>query len=125
MPEPQCCLQAKAGKPGKGRLAMLKGDEAKFCAPRTRIPTPAPKKKAKPVAVSGPSFVSKIPSPKSASEAGSLPSTCTPEPAPAEQACDKGNGAETATSSQVSTEVLPCVVILLLQEATACLPEYI
>ncbi len=102
---------------------MLKGDEAKFCAPRTRIPTPAPKKKAKPVAVSGPTFVSKIPSPKAASEAGSLPSACTPEPAHAEQASDKESGAETTTSSQVSTEVLPCVEILLLQEATACLPE--
>ena len=101
-------LQAKTGKPGKGRLAMLKGDEAKFCAPRTRIPTPAHKKKAKPVAVSGPTFVSKIPSPKAASEAGSLPSACTPEPAPAEQASDEGIGAESAPSLQ---EVLKCFLV--------------
>ncbi|CAL5227928.1 g10975 [Coccomyxa viridis] len=73
-------LQAR-GKPGKGRLAMLKEDNAKFCAPKTRIPTPAPKKKSSAVTVPAPapSFVSKIPSPKSSSETGGPSSTCTPE----------------------------------------------
>ena len=76
----QCyCMQTKAGKPGKGRLALLKEDNAKFCAPRTRIPTPAPKKKTKAVTVPASTFISRIPSPKSSS--GSLLGAHTPEPA--------------------------------------------
>ena len=62
---------------------MLKEDNAKFCAPKTRIPTPAPKKKSRaltvPALAPAPRFVSKIPSPKSSSETGGPSSTCTPE----------------------------------------------
>ncbi|BDA40456.1 hypothetical protein COCOBI_01-1090 [Coccomyxa sp. Obi] len=48
----------------KGRLALLKEDNARFCAPKTRIPTPAPKKKPSLVVPIRDTFVSKIPSPK-------------------------------------------------------------
>lgn len=61
-------LQVKLKGP-KGRLALLKDENARFCAPKTRIPTPAPKKKPAVAAPDRSIFVSKIPSPKS-----SLPS---------------------------------------------------
>ncbi|CAL8467255.1 g6791 [Coccomyxa elongata] len=48
----------------KGRLALLKEENARFCAPKTRIPTPAPKKKSSLVIPIRDTFVSKIPSPK-------------------------------------------------------------
>ena len=51
-------------KGAKGRLALLKEENARFCAPKTRIPTPAPKKKSSLVIPNRETFVSKIPSPK-------------------------------------------------------------
>jgi hypothetical protein len=60
-------LQEKPKGPTKGRLATLRDENARFCAPKTRIPTPAV---VKTVAVTKKyDLVSKIPSPKSASPA--------------------------------------------------------
>ena len=104
-----CCMQARGGKPGKGRLAMLKEDNAKLCAPKTRIPTPAPLKKTRAVTVPAPSFVSKIPSPKNSS--GGLPSVCTPEPdstaQASEEASDADNGALPKVIAKLVFPVLP------------------
>ena len=104
-----CCLQARGGKPGKGRLAMLKEDNAKFCAPKTRIPTPAPLKKTRAVTVPAPKFVSKIPSPKTSSEG--LPSVCTPEPDSTGQASEDASDAD----NKALPEVIPDFVFPVLQ----------
>ncbi len=101
-----CCLQARGAKPGKGRLALLKEDNAKFCAPKTRIPTPAPKKKSRALTVPAPppTFVSKIPSPKASSETGGPSSTCTPEAnqGDAAQASEECSDDEAAAVSEVT-----------------------
>lgn len=63
-------MQGKLKGP-KGRLALLKEENARCCAPKTRIPTPAPKKKSSLVIlnVNRDTFVSKIPSPNGPSPA--------------------------------------------------------
>ncbi len=99
-----CCVQARGAKPGKGRLALLKEDNAKFSAPKTRIPTPAPKKKSSALTAPVPKFVSKIPSPKGSSETGGPSSVCTPEPADAAQTSDNRIDAEAAPFAEVIPE---------------------
>ena len=59
----------------KGRLALLREENARFCAPKTRIPTPAPKKKPSQEAPSRGNFVSKIPSPTTISSTLEGPAT--------------------------------------------------
>ena len=123
-----CCLQARGTKSGKGRLAMLKEDNARCCAPKTRIPTPAPKKKSRAVAVPAPppSFVSKIPSPKSPSEMGGPPSMCTPEADHAAQASDERSDAGAAAVSEVtrheSVQVLIASTALNIRSAFQAFP---
>ena len=63
LPENLLVVQGKLKGP-KGRLALLKEENARFCAPKTRIPTPAPKKKSSLVIPNRDTFVTKIPSPK-------------------------------------------------------------
>jgi hypothetical protein len=53
---------AKGKAPPKSRLAMLKDENARFCAPKTRIPTPAATRRAPAGGAAG-SFASKIPLP--------------------------------------------------------------
>jgi len=85
---------------------MLKEDNAKFSAPKTRIPTPAPKKKSSAVTVPVPKFVSKIPSPKGSSETGGPSSVCTPELADAAQTSDDRSDAEAAPFAEVIQDAM-------------------
>src|SRR5579875_1656301 len=56
--------QAKPKAAPKSRLAMLKDENARFCAPKTRIPTPAANKRTSSAhAASSNGFVSRIPLP--------------------------------------------------------------